>query len=159
MCMADSSIEWQTLDRGERSAPSMFAFIQFVFNAWSWAAVIIASMFFFIYPHLNHCHKTLSAKSAIDLGNFPCKLFSFQLVSFLFLVLLPYIFLSLFLHYEILLNCLLQHRFFWFFQIIPQSIAFTQNTIFGWYLTSSSFASFQVQPRNVSTWIKQTITC
>ena len=87
-CMAESFTEWKTLHMEEQSAPSMFAFIQLVLNVWSWALVIIASVFFFIYLDLSHYHETLSAKSTIDLGNFPCKLFSFEMVLFPFSILL-----------------------------------------------------------------------
>ena len=91
ICMDDSSTDW-IIQIGVQPTTSMFAFIYFITSAWFWAAVIIASVLFFIYPDLNHCQVTLLAKSAIDWGNFPFKLFSFQLVSFLSFILLSYSF-------------------------------------------------------------------
>ena len=59
MCMDYSSTDWHTLYRGEQSTPSMFAFMQFALSAWSWAAVIIASMFFFTYPDITLPQNTV----------------------------------------------------------------------------------------------------
>ena len=70
----------------------MFAFTQFVFSVWSWVAGINAFVYFFTYSDLNHCHETLSARSVIDLGNFPCKLFSCKLALFLYFFILSYFF-------------------------------------------------------------------
>ena len=121
ICMDDSSTDW-IIHIGVQPTTSMFAFIYFIISAWFWAAVIIASVLFFIYPDLNHCQVTLLAKSAIDWGNFPFMLF--LPVGFI-----PFfrpsiiVFLSLLLYHNILLTYLCQHRFFWFFQIIPIHIA------------------------------------
>ena len=60
ICITDSSPIWLILHFGDISL-SMTCLFQFVCKAWSWAAVMMASVFFHIYPIFSHSHDLLSA--------------------------------------------------------------------------------------------------
>ena len=61
---------------------SILVFIQTVLSAWSWAAVMIAAVFFFVESDVIHSHDIESEISEIEQGNFPWTLLHFQFSSF-----------------------------------------------------------------------------
>ena len=75
ICTANSSSVWHILHLRDVSCLSIMSFILFVHKTWSWAAVMMASVPFFIHPIFSHSHDFLFATALVHFLNLPWRRF------------------------------------------------------------------------------------